>query len=72
MVARRAGSQESEVKSERSPFDIPAANECADCEGKGQTNGTRPAMRQTAAGWETTQQGSGCPRCLGTGRLSDE
>lgn len=53
----------------RSPFDVPAANECGECQGRGYTYATAQVVKPTNAGPETVDQGSGCPRCLGTGRL---
>lgn len=45
----------------RSPYDIPHKDECSDCQGRGYTRDTAPSA---------TAPGSGCPRCLGTGRLA--
>ena len=52
-------------------------DECRECNGLGQSNATLTAVIKTRAvvnGRErdvhrTTQLGSGCPACLGTGRL---
>lgn len=51
----------------RSKFDIPHADECAECEGQGVTRATAPVF----ADGETIAQGSACPRCLGTGRTGE-
>lgn len=56
----------------RSPFDIPAANECNECHGRGYTDKTSQIIKPTSEGPVTTAQGSGCPECFGTGRLLDE
>ncbi len=48
----------------RSPFDVPHANECQECQGRGYTRATAPEMRNG----ETVAIGSGCPECFGTGR----
>lgn len=56
----------------RSPFDIPAANECSACHGRGYTDKTSQVTRVISGAPVTTAQGSGCPECLGTGRLVDE
>lgn len=47
-------------KEKRSPYDIPHAQECAECQGRGYTRETAPTA---------TAPGSGCPNCLGTGRI---
>lgn len=44
----------------RSPFDVPHEKECRTCAGKGYT-------AETARG--PNWPGSGCPICLGTGRM---
>jgi hypothetical protein len=54
----------------RSPFDVPASNECNECEGKGYTFNTAQRGDKDKTGmYVTTAQGSGCPSCLGVGRL---
>lgn len=45
-------------------------NECPDCNGIGQTKETATEVRQVGKKYRTVAQGSGCPRCLGIGRIS--
>lgn len=58
--------------SNRSPYDVPAANECSDCKGQGYTYESAQIGRVTPAGYETVQLGHGCLECLGTGRIVEE
>lgn len=53
----------------RSPYDIPATNECHDCEGRGYTYHTAQIGKQTPSGYVTTELGYGCLNCGGTGRI---
>ncbi len=47
-------------------------HECPDCHGFGQTSATRTQMVEGRDGrWRTRALGSGCPRCLGTGRVPE-
>jgi hypothetical protein len=46
-------------------------NECSDCEGWGYPESTAPKMvTDTDGKLKTVALGSGCARCLGTGRLN--
>lgn len=54
----------------RSPYDVPAANECATCQGRGYTYDTAQLGKQTPQGFVTTDIGYGCLNCLGVGRTS--
>lgn len=58
--------------SNRSKFDIPAANECAECHGQGYTHATAQLGRVINGVYKTTAQGSGCPCCGGSGRLTGD
>lgn len=49
----------------RSKQDVPHELECPRCEGIGYTPATAPRFEDKT----TVQLGSGCERCLGTGRL---
>lgn len=55
----------------RSPFDIPAADECSECSGRGYTDKTATSTRVLEGTLRTMALGSGCPECLGTGRLTE-
>jgi RecJ-like exonuclease len=49
--------------------------ECPLCKGRGVTRETEPELERVELdngkkAWRTAQQGSGCPKCLGTGRAS--
>ena len=56
----------------RSPFDVPAADECSECSGRGYTDKTSTVTRVIDNVLRTTALGSGCPNCLGVGRLETE
>jgi hypothetical protein len=43
--------------------------ECRECNGLGQSLETQTRVEKHGDKHVTTVQGSGCPRCLGTGRL---
>lgn len=58
--------------SNRSPYDIPAANECNECEGRGYPYSTAQHGRLADGQYVTTEIGYGCLECLGVGRLVDE
>lgn len=50
-------------------------DECPECEGFGYTDATCPEGHTGPDGisnWKTTAIGSGCPRCLGTGKLENK
>jgi RecJ-like exonuclease len=48
------------------------ATECPDCNGFGYTQNTCPEMViERGREKRTLQQGSGCPRCLGTGQIHE-
>lgn len=50
-------------------------NECSSCRGRGQTHNNATLMVPAKPGstkLKTVQQGCGCGRCLGIGRLSQE
>lgn len=55
----------------RSPFDVPAANECHECKGQGYTYSSAQLGKQTPNGYVTTQIGHGCLNCGGIGRLEE-
>lgn len=57
--------------SNRSPYDIPAANECNECEGRGYPFETAQVGKVTPDGYQTVQLGFGCIACGGVGRLVD-
>lgn len=42
---------------------------CPDCRGYGYTAGTATEVRKGRNGVYTHRQGSGCPKCLGTGLI---
>jgi RecJ-like exonuclease len=48
-------------------------DECPACEGLGVTEDTAPERQRSRVDgknvWRTVRQGSGCPRCMGVGRL---
>lgn len=58
--------------SNRSPYDVPAANECSDCEGRGYPPATAQVIRTVNNAPTTTELGYGCVTCQGIGRLVDE
>ena len=54
---------------QRSKYDKHHKDECAVCEGSGHDAKSRPEVRQDKDGRHYTQAiGSGCWKCLGTGR----
>lgn len=55
----------------RSPHDVPAANECRACNGRGYTEATMQVIHQTKEGPRTAELGYGCVLCQGIGRLVD-
>lgn len=56
----------------RSPYDVPAANECPACGGRGYTPGTMQVIKPTKDGPVTTELGYGCIQCRGIGRIVDD
>jgi DnaJ-class molecular chaperone len=52
----------------RSPFDIPADDECAVCNGRGYAAETAQRGEIRDRKYVTTELGYGCLTCAGTGR----
>jgi DnaJ-class molecular chaperone len=53
----------------RSTYDVPHENECRHCNGQGYTQSDAPVIIDDNGKPKTIVLGSGCPRCLGTGRI---
>ena len=45
-------------------------NECPACQGIGQTKETATEVEHDGKQYRTIAKGSGCPRCLGIGRIA--
>jgi DnaJ-class molecular chaperone len=53
----------------RSKLDVPNELECKSCHGQGYTHQTAPVLATHDGKPVTKLLGSGCPECLGTGRV---
>jgi len=53
----------------RSQFDVPAADECIECHGRGYTQDTAQRSQTIDRKYVTTELGYGCTTCLGLGRM---